>query len=213
MFDRSDSINYLLKVTASDDQNAADALAERLGNLPLALAQAAATARNGNLSLDRYLDRLDSYGTERVIHPIPGDFYTDDVTTALWMAVEEAYEAMKYDIKVRAQRQIGALALLAESGIPTQWLDPTIEQRGNREVEDTREAADKNAHDALNELIRRNIIQQSADEEPRYYIVLRLMLYGHNGMPTKKRTRVTPLLSYYLMSMLKVSHSPIQTAG
>lgn len=163
VFDRSDSINYLLKVTASDDQNAADALAERLGNLPLALAQAAATARNGNLSLDRYLDRLDSYGTERVIHPIPGDFYTDDVTTALWMAVEEAYEAMKYDIKVRAQRQIGALALLAESGIPTQWLDPTIEQRGNREVEDTREAADKNAHDALNELIRRNIIQQSAD--------------------------------------------------
>ena len=163
VFDRETSIDYLLTVTDSADREAAYTLAERLGDLPLALAQAAATARNGNLSLDRYLDRLDSYGSERVIHPIPGDFYTDDVTTALWMAVEEAYEAMKYDIKVRARRQIGALALLAESGIPTQWLDPTIEQRGNREVEDTREAADENAHDALNELIRRNIIQQSAD--------------------------------------------------
>ena len=162
-FDRSESIDYLLTVTNSDDREAADALADRLGDLPLAIAQAAETARNGNLSLDRYLDRLDSYGSERVIHPIPGDFYKEDVTTALWMAVEEAYEAMKNDIKVRAQRQIGALALLAESGIPTQWLDPTIEQRGNREVEDTREAADENAHDALNELIRRNIIQQSAD--------------------------------------------------
>ena len=163
MFDRNESINYLLTVTKSDDHDTADVLAKRLGDLPLALAQAAATAHNGDLSLARYLDRLDSYGSERVIHPIPGDCYTVDVTTALWMAVEEAYEAMKYDIKVRARRQIGALALLAESGIPTQWLDPTIEQRGNREVEDTREAADENAHDALNELIRRNIIQQSAD--------------------------------------------------
>ncbi len=162
-FDRSESIDYLLTVTNSDDREAADALADRLGDLPLAIAQAAETARNGNLSLDRYLDRLDSYGSERVIHPIPGDFYKEDVTTALWMAVEEAYEAMKNDTKVRARRQIGALALLAESGIPTQWLDPTIEQRDNREVEDAREAADENAHDALNELIRRNIIQQSAD--------------------------------------------------
>lgn len=163
VFDREKSIDYLLTVAESADRAAADTLAHRLGDLPLALAQAAATARNGDLSLARYLNRLDSYGSERVIHPVPGDYYTDDVTTALWMAVEEAYEAMKSHMKVRARRQIGALALLAESGIPTQWLDPTIKQRGDREVECTQQAANENAHDALNELIRRNIIQQSAD--------------------------------------------------
>ena len=34
VFDRSESINYLLTVTKSDDRDAADALAERLGDLP-----------------------------------------------------------------------------------------------------------------------------------------------------------------------------------
>ena len=46
VFDREKSIDYLLKVTKSDDRDVADALVERLGCLPLAIAQAAATAHN-----------------------------------------------------------------------------------------------------------------------------------------------------------------------
>ena len=59
---------------------------------------------------------------------------------------------------------MGALALLAESGVPTRWLDPTIEQQDDREVQDTNRAEDETAHEALTELIHRSIIQQSADK-------------------------------------------------
>ena len=162
VFDRNTSIKYLLKVTASRDQNAADTLAERLGDLPLAIAQAAATARNKNLPLRRFLKQLDSQ-KGRAIDKVPGDEYTDDVATVLWMAVEAAVDSMKNGTQEMAQRQLGALALLAESGVPTRWLDPTIEQLDDDESPDTQRDTDEDAHDALTELIHRSIVQQSAD--------------------------------------------------
>lgn len=164
VFHRDDSINYLLTATESTDRNAADTLARRLGDLPLALAQAAATARNGNLSLARYLDRLDCYRSERVIRPIPGDYYTDDVATALCMAIEDTLENLEDGTKQAARYILGALALLAESGVPTRWLDPTIEQLDDRGLGNANQAADEDVHDALTELIHRSIVQQSADK-------------------------------------------------
>ena len=163
VFDREKSIDYLLTVTNSVDRAAADTLADRLGDLPLALAQAAATARNGELSLTRYLNRLDSYGSERVMRPVPGDYYTDDVATALCMAIEDALENLEDGTKQAARHILGALALLAESGAPTRWLDPTIEQQDNQELQGVHQAEDEDAHDALTELIHRSIVQQSAD--------------------------------------------------
>ena len=164
VFDRVRSIDYLLTVTKSDDHDTADALAERLGDLPLAIAQAAATARNRDLSLARYMDRLDSYRSERVIRPVPGDYYPKDVATALCMAIEEALENLEDGTKQAALRQLGALALLAESGVPTRWLDPTIDQQDNQELQGANQAEDEDAHDALTELIHRSIVQQSSDK-------------------------------------------------
>ena len=167
VFDRSESINYLLTVTNSDDRDAADALAERLGDLPLAIAQAAATARHKDLSLARYLKRLKFRGEELVIRPIPGDEYTDDVATVLRMAVEAAVDSMKNGTKQMARRQLGALALLAESGVPTRWLDPTVEQLDDDESPDTQRDTDEDAHDALTELIHRSIVQQTARDRSK----------------------------------------------
>ena len=164
VFDRNTSINYLLTVTNSDDREAADALAERLGDLPLAIAQAAATARNKDLSLARYLKRLESHRKEHVIRPVPGGDYTDDVATALRMAVEDTVNSMKNGTKEMARRQLGALALLAESGVPTRWLDPTKEQSGDQQNEGAEHSTDEEAHDALTELINRSIVQQTADD-------------------------------------------------
>ena len=167
VFDRNTSIEYLLTVTKSDDHDAADALAQRLGDLPLAIAQAAATARHKDLSLARYLKRLKSRGEELVIRPIPGDEYTDDVATVLRMAVEAAVDSMKNGTKQMARRQLGALALLAESGVPTRWLDPTVEQLDDDESPDTQRDTDEDAHDALTELIHRSIVQQTARDRSK----------------------------------------------
>ena len=163
MFDRCDSINYLLKVTASNDQNAADTLAKRLGDLPLAIAQAAATARDENRSLARYLKRLESRRQKPNIRAVPGSDYTVDAAEALLMAVKDTIEGLEGNTKETARRQLGALALLAESGVPTRWLDPTIEQLDDDESPDTQRDTDEDAHDALTELIHRSIVQQSAD--------------------------------------------------
>ena len=163
VFDRDESIKYLLTATESTDRDAADTLAHRLGDLPLALAQAAATARNGNLPLARYLDRLDRYRSERVIRPVPGDYYTVDVATALCMTIEDALENLEDGTKQAARYILGALALLAESGVPTRWLDPSIALLHEDQSHDTQRGTDENAHDALTELIRRSIVQQSAD--------------------------------------------------
>ena len=164
VFDRNTSIDYLLTVTNSDDHDAADTLAERLGDLPLAIAQAAATARHKELSLPRYLKRLESHRKEHAIRPVPGDDYTVDVATALWMAAEDAVDSMKNGTKEMARHQLGALALLAESGVPTRWLDPTSAQGGDEESQGAEHSTDEEAHDALTELIHRSIVQQTADD-------------------------------------------------
>ena len=163
VFDRNTSIGYLLTVTNSNDHDTADALAKRLGDLPLAIAQAAATARHKDLSLAQYLKRLKSRGAELVIRPINGDEYTVDAVKALLMAVKDTIKGLEGNTKETAQRQLGALALLAESGVPTRWLDPTVEQLDDDESPDTQRDTDEDAHDALTELIHRSIVQQSAD--------------------------------------------------
>ena len=164
VFNRDKSIDYLLTVTESADRAAADTLADRLGDLPLALAQAAATARHKDLSLAQYLKRLKLHRKEHVIRPVPGGDYTEDVATALWIAIEDAIDGLEGGTKEMARRQLGALALLAESGVPTQWLDPMAEQRDGRELQCDDRAEDEDAHDALTELIHRSIVQQSADK-------------------------------------------------
>ena len=167
VFDRNTSIGYLLTVTNSDHHDTADALAKRLGDLPLAIAQAAAFAQKRKLDLAQYLDRLDAYRSEHrsgdVMPAIRGDYYARDVTTALRVAIDDTLKELEPSMSQAARRHLGALALLAESGVPTRWLDPLTEEHHYQDPRDRDRAADDNAHDALTELIDRSIIQQSAD--------------------------------------------------
>lgn len=164
VFDRSESIDYLLTVTKSDDHDAADTLARCLGDLPLALAQAAATALNEDWTLTQYLRLLKKYRSEQVIRSIPGDEYPHDVYGALRMAIRGTLNNLDEGTRRAARRQLGALALLAESGVPTHWLDPMSEEPNDAEFQDHDRAADEDAHKALTKLIRRSIVQQSADK-------------------------------------------------
>ena len=163
VFDREKSIDYLLTVTNSDDRDAAGTLARRLGDLPLALAQAAATALNEDWTLTQYLRLLKKYRSEQVIRSIPGDEYPHDVYGALRMAIRGTLNNLDEGTRRAARRQLGALALLAESGVPTHWLDPMSEEPNDAEFQDHDRAADEDAHNALTKLIHRSIVQQSAD--------------------------------------------------
>ena len=181
VFPRADSIAFVQSITGSQDSGAADALAARLGDLPLALAQAAETARIERWSLAEYLDQLDAYSSDRVIHRIPGDSYPDDVSIALLLAVESALSRIKDGSHEAARLQIGALAVLAESGVPTRWIAPGARKAqtdGNADGadEDTgadagpvgeetkaRDVAAENARRALAALLNASVVQQSTD--------------------------------------------------
>ena len=179
VFPRSDSISFVQSITDSKDDEAADALAERLGDLPLALAQAAETARIERWALAEYLDQLDAYASDRVIRRILGGSYAGDVSTVLWMAVELAIDRLDEEERVVPRRQVGALAVLAESGVPSRWIAPQVRKAqadgnaekanedtdadGSSEDADAPNAAAENARRALTALLNASVVQQSAD--------------------------------------------------
>ena len=160
LFSDDDARELLLATTSSSDKETARIICEHLGNLPLAIAQAAATALNENWSLEQYFARLEKYSSDDVILSYPGDSYTNKVSFALLLAKESAINKLKEDVRKEADKIIYILTLLAASGVPTQWLDPF---HNNSEISTTSDTNAINKHHALNALIHNSIIQQSKD--------------------------------------------------
>ena len=165
VFSREDSIKCLLQITDSKDREAADAVAQKLGDLPLAIAQAGATACAEDWTLKKYLVRLKRYSISRVIKPVRGDSYTEEVYKALSMAVDAALKELGGDEREVARRQLGGLAVLAQSGVPTRWIDPLSTDVYSSDLEENvPDNADENAHSALTTLVKMSVVQQSADK-------------------------------------------------
>ena len=165
VFSREDSIKYLLRITDSEDLEAAGAVAQKLGDLPLAIAQAGATACAEDWTLKKYLVRLKRYSSSIVIKPVRGDSYTEDVSKALLMAVDAALDKLGGDEREVARRQLGGLAVLAQSGVPTRWIDPSSTDAYSSDLEENvPDIADENAHSALTALVKMSVVQQSADK-------------------------------------------------
>ena len=124
-FDREQSISLLCEHTGGTHREAADRIADALGDLPAAITQAAATAQQGGYSLSGYLDRLSHHPLESSISRLEGADYPDAVGIALLMAYEQVLEQLrtKHPQQERiAVSLLGALSLLAASGVPTHWL-------------------------------------------------------------------------------------------
>jgi len=165
VFSREDSIKCLLRITDSEDLEAAGAVAQKLGDLPLAIAQAGATACAEDWTLKKYLVRLKRYSISRVIKPVRGDSYTEEVYKALLMAVDAALDKLGGDEREVARRQLGGLAVLAQSGVPTRWIDPLSTDVYSSDLEENvPDSADENAHSALTMLVSMSVVQQSADK-------------------------------------------------
>jgi len=179
VFSREDSIECLLRITDSEDREAADAVAQRLGDLPLAIAQAGATACAEDFTLDEYLTCLDDYssragrGNNEIIRPIDGDSYTDGAFDALFMAVDVALEKLGGDKREAARRQLGGLALLAQSGVPTRWIAPLPDD--NRR--------------ALTRLVKMSVVQQSVDKNVTMLHRLQAQVLRKNWGKGKTATR------------------------
>ncbi|WP_136313910.1 FxSxx-COOH system tetratricopeptide repeat protein [Actinomyces procaprae] len=152
-FDRSEAVDFLLRRTGQDDATTAGEIAERLGDLPLAIAQAAASIKYESCTLGEYLVRLSQTKLEDAVPKLDGDLYPEGVAFALWMAIEGVLEriaAISLPRAKIARDQLGALALLAASGVPTRWLSAATNDAGE-------------ARRALAELRNSSICQVSDD--------------------------------------------------
>ena len=132
-FTRPQSVDFIRERTGVDDDAGAARLAEALGDLPVALAQAAATVKlNGYATLDEYLAELREYPLDEVVARLPGDNYPDLAHAALRKAYESALDILADKDRTSGEEdlpraaaasvQLAALALLAPSGVPRPWL-------------------------------------------------------------------------------------------
>ena len=124
-FDREQSIALLCDRTGDTHREAADRIADALGDVPVAITQAAATAQQGGYALSGYLDRLSNHPLESRISRLEGDDYPDAVGIVLLMAYEQVLEQLRTTSPQReriAVSLLDALSLLAASGLPTHWL-------------------------------------------------------------------------------------------
>ena len=124
-FNREQSISLLCERTGDTRREVADRIADALGDVPVAIAQAVATAQQGGYALSGYLDRLSNHPLDSSISRLEGDDYPNAVGIALLMAYEQVLEQLR--TKPPQQERIAvslldALSLLAASGVPTHWL-------------------------------------------------------------------------------------------
>ena len=153
VFEREQSITLLCQHTGDAYRDVANQIAEALGDLPVAVTQAAATAKWGGYTLSGYLDRLSNHPLESSISRLEGDDYPDAVGVALIMAYVQVLEQLRTKHPQQesiATSLLGILSLLAASGVPTHWL---------LELDDDSDAV----RDTLSFLKRSSILQESID--------------------------------------------------
>ena len=152
-FDREQSVSLLCEHTGDTHREAADRIADALGDMPVAITQAAATAQQGGYALSGYLDRLSHHPLESRISHLEGANYPDAVGIALLMPYEQVLEQLrsKHPQQARiAVSLLGALSLLAASGVPTHWL---LALDGDSDA----------VRDTLSVLKSASVIQESSD--------------------------------------------------
>ena len=153
VFERDQSISLLCERSGDTHREAADQIADALGDLPVAVTQAAATAKRGHYSLSEYFKRLSNHPLESSISRLEGDDYPDAVGIALFMTYEQVLEEIRTTHPQQEKIAISllnALSLLAASGVPTHWF---------LELNDDSDAA----RDTLSYLKKSSILQDSTD--------------------------------------------------
>ena len=168
-FDREQSVSLLCEHTGDTHREVADRIADALGDVPVAITQAAATAQQGGYASSGYLDRLSRHPLESRMSRLEGDDYPDAVGIALLMAYEQVLEQLRTTHPQReriAVSLLGALSLLAASGVPTHWL---LRLDGDSDA----------VRDTLSVLKSASVIQESSDGDKTF---IHWLQEGYSGV-------------------------------
>ena len=113
-FDRAESVAYLAQRTGIDDASGADHVAEELGDLPVALAQAASVIR-GTTTYDQYLTWLAEVPIAELLERVPGAEYPRSAAAAMLLSVNRVRGR---DATGLAGQLLSLMAILAPEGVP-----------------------------------------------------------------------------------------------
>ena len=153
IFEREQSIALLCERTGDTHRKTADRIAEALGDLPVAVSQAATLAKSRKYPLSEYLDRLNNHPLELSVSRPEGGDYRDTVGIALFMAYEQTLDQLRSNSPQQegiAISLLDTLSFLAASGVPTHWL---------LKLHDDSDTV----RDTLSFLKRSSILQESTD--------------------------------------------------
>ena len=176
VFEREQSIDVLLDRTGGrSGREAADAVAGALGDLPVAIVQAAATARRDRYTLAAYLEVLERTTLEEGVRRREGDEYPEAVGVALRLALQSALERIERRSHRReavARAQLGVLSVLAATGVPAPWLEAL-------------DGGSDDARGALSELIESSVCRLSEDRS-------KVMIHGLQGRVIREAWKTEP---------------------
>lgn len=88
VFTEEESLDFLAERTEQEDPAGASTVAEELGHLPLALAQAAAVIQAQRLDYPTYLERLRNYPVQDYLPPAKNDPYPRGVAEAILLSID-----------------------------------------------------------------------------------------------------------------------------
>ncbi len=121
VWERNESVAFLLKRTGRTDEPGANALAEALGDLPLALEQAAAYCDNKKRSFADYLKLFNTRRTELWHREKAPEGYKETVATTWSLAFEEIRKVVPM-----AEELLSLCSIVAPDAIPRTLLDRAL---------------------------------------------------------------------------------------
>jgi Tetratricopeptide repeat/AAA domain len=119
LFEREQSTAYLAKRTELDDNQGAEAVAKELGDLPLALAQAASVIHSQRLTYPVYLEKLRSLPLDEMLPKDHGDRYPHGAARAILLSVQAVQDG---DPSGFTGRVLATVAVLGAAGVDRKLL-------------------------------------------------------------------------------------------
>ncbi|MGW4516303.1 FxSxx-COOH system tetratricopeptide repeat protein [Streptomyces sp. NPDC004393] len=125
VFTQEEALDFLSRRTGVPPDDGARDVAEELGRLPLALAQAAYVIRARGTGYRAYLERLRAYPLRTVLEKVPGERYPHGVAEAVLLAAEQV--GQRHPV---VRLLLDALSVLAPSGVPRDVLRGVAKEAG-----------------------------------------------------------------------------------
>ena len=159
------AVAYLTARTKVDDPAGAAGVAEDLGFLPVAVTQAATAILTLGHTYATYRSALASSVLDQVTFREPGDSYPDIVGAALRMALTAELGRLTTASAAQgscAAAVLGAVSLLADSGVPRHWLYALADD-------------EQTARQVVGALVTASLLTESADSDRTMVTVHRLI--------------------------------------